>query len=125
MYRISEYPQLIAHRGYSGPYPENTRVAIEAAMRLGVDMVEVDVRITRDGVPVLLHNVTLDETTNGRGRVDAHRFDELHGYDAGAWKGPEFRGERLLSLRETFLMTRDRMPLNLDIKTPAAIAPVI
>ena len=88
--------QLIAHRGNSGPSPENTRLAIEQAIALGVDMVEVDVHLSRDGVPVLVHYPTLEQTTNGNGRVHDHTLAELKQLDAGSWKGDRFAGEPIL-----------------------------
>jgi len=61
---------VIAHRGAADEAPENTLPAIEAAIRMGCDIVEVDVRLSRDGKVVLIHDATVDRTTNGRGRVD-------------------------------------------------------
>ncbi len=120
-YQLPPYPQLIAHRGNSGPSPENTRPAIEQAITLGVDMVEVDVRLSRDGLPVLIHNQTLRQTTNGSGRVAKHTLAELKLLDAGSWKGPQFAGEPLLTLHETLELARHRVGLNLDLKTHSAI----
>jgi len=125
MYRAPRHPQIIAHRGFSGLYPENTRTAIEAALRLGVDMVEVDVRLSRDGVPVLLHDASLAVTTNGRGKVADTPLADLLRLDAGSWKGAQFRDERLLTLREALTLTRDRLAINLDIKTSDAIPPTL
>ncbi len=67
-YSMPLWAQVVAHRGNSGPAPENTVRAIESAVELGVDMVEVDVRVTKDMVPVLLHAPYLDHTTSGQGR---------------------------------------------------------
>ena len=120
-YQLPPYPQLIAHRGNSSPSPENTRLAIEQAISLGVDMVEVDVRLSRDGVPVLIHNKTLRQTTNGSGRVAKHTLAELKLLDAGSWKGPQFAGEPLLTLYESLELARHRVGLNLDLKTHSAI----
>ena len=66
-YRTPPRTQVVAHRGNSGPLPENTRIAIESAIDVGVDMVEVDVRMTKDGVLVLMHSAAVDRTTSGTG----------------------------------------------------------
>ncbi len=124
-YQNPPHTQLIAHRGNSGPSPENTRLAIEQAITLGVDMVEVDVRLSQDGVPVLVHYPTLEQTTNGYGRVHEHTLAELKQLDAGSWKGGQFAGEQILTLIEGLEMARYRLPLNLDLKTIKAVQAVI
>jgi len=120
-YQLPPYPQLVAHRGNSSPSPENTRLAIEQAISLGVDMVEVDVRLSRDDLPVLIHNQTLRQTTNGSGRVAKHTLAELKLLDAGSWKDPQFAGEPLLTLHESLELARHRVGLNLDLKTHSVI----
>ena len=124
-YQLPPYAQLIAHRGNSGPSPENTRLAIEQAFGLGVDMVEVDVHLSRDGVPVLVHYPTLEQTTNGNGRVHHHTLAELKQLDAGSWKGSRFAGEPILTLTEALELARHRVPLNLDLKIPKVVQAVI
>ncbi len=123
--RFLPYTLIIAHRGNSGPAPENTRVAIEQAIELEVDLVEVDVSLSRDGVPVLIHGPRLERTTNGKGKVGQMTFDQLKALDAGSWKGAQFAGEPILSLREGLEHIRDRIIVNLDIKTPKATMPVL
>ena len=122
-YQPSKWPQIIAHRGDSGLAPENTWPAIERAIEIGVDMVEVDVRMTKDGVPVLLHFERLEHTTTGSGLLADHTWEEIQRLDAGAWKDPEFAGERVLSLEDVLDLTRGRMPLNLDFQAVDAVAP--
>lgn len=124
-YQPPEWPQIIAHRGDSGPAPENTRLAIERAIELGVDMVEVDVRMTKDGVPVLLHFERLEHTTTGNGLLADHTWEEIQRLDAGAWKGSQFAGERVPSLEEVLDLTRGSVPLNLDFQISDAVAPGI
>lgn len=99
---------VIAHRGDSAAYPENTLPAFESAVKLGADLVELDYHHTADGVPVVLHDATLDRTTNARERFDiqgilvSHRqLSELAGLDAGRWKGEQFAGARLPTLDES------------------------
>ena len=122
-YQPSKWPQIIAHRGDSGLAPENTWPAIEKAIEIGVDMVEVDVRMTKDGVPVLLHFERLEHTTTGSGLLADHTWEEIQQLDAGGWKGAEFAGERVLSLENVLDLTRGRMPLNLDFRAADAVAP--
>ncbi len=103
--------------------PENTMAAIESAIGLRVDMVEVDVRLDKDGVPVLMHNDSVDITTSGSGLVADLSWEELRKLDAGSWRGPEFAGETVCRLAEVLDLTRGRMALNLDIKVPEAAIP--
>jgi glycerophosphoryl diester phosphodiesterase len=92
--------EVIAHRGFSARAPENTMVAIEAAIAHGADAVEFDVHVTRDGVPVLFHDATLERTTNASGPVRERSYDELRGLDAGSWFAPRFAGEPIPSLED-------------------------
>jgi len=125
VYRVTRKPQVIAHRGFSGAFPENTLSAIIGAIELGVDAVELDVRLSRDCVPVIFHNSSLMPIASCPRRVDQLTVFELKMLDAGVWRGEEFRGERIPTLEEVLALTRGRIPLNLDIKDPAAIVPVI
>lgn len=79
--------EIIAHRGFACCYPENTLTAIRAAYALGAKAVEVDVRMTGDGVPILMHDATVDRTTNGRGAVHRLTFSQLRVLDACSWFG--------------------------------------
>ncbi len=90
-------PLSVAHRGHSIAYPENTLVAYRQAIELGVEMIECDVNVTRDGQLVMIHDATLDRTTNGSGRVSAAAWDEIQRLDAGSKFKPEFAGERVPS----------------------------
>lgn len=84
-------PLTIAHRGHSIEYPENTLPAYQKAIELSIEMIECDVNITRDGVLVMMHDPTLDRTTNGTGRVNAATWDELQRLDAGGKFNPRFK----------------------------------
>ena len=90
----------IAHRGASALYPENTLSAFIAAAELGADMCEFDVRMTRDGEVVVIHDATVNRTTDGRSRVAAMSAAAIKRLDAGARFGAEFRGERIPTLAE-------------------------
>jgi glycerophosphoryl diester phosphodiesterase len=100
-------PRVCAHRGGAGLAPENTLAACRQALALGVRWLEVDVRCTADGVPVLLHDETVDRTTDGHGPVRQLRFAQVRRLDAGSWFGPAFRGERVPSLEEFFGLLAD------------------
>ncbi|HUF75045.1 MAG TPA: glycerophosphodiester phosphodiesterase family protein [Longimicrobiales bacterium] len=92
--------EIIAHRGYSAVAPENTLAAIAVAIAAGADAVEFDVHVTRDGVPVLFHDGTLDRTTDGCGPLSARSYEELLELDAGSWFGAAFAGEPVPSLED-------------------------
>jgi glycerophosphoryl diester phosphodiesterase len=112
-------PRLTAHRGASIEAPENTLAAIARAADRGARCVELDVTISRDGVPVILHDDTLDRTTNGTGPVVEHSYPELAGLDAGSWFSDEFKGESLPTLAAAAaLIVARNMALNLEIKPP-------
>jgi lipoteichoic acid synthase len=106
---------VIAHRGDSKKFPENTLLAINSALDIGSDIVEVDVRLSRDGVPIIIHNDTLDETTNGQGLVAEKTVAELKSLDAGEWKNPRFKGERIPTLEEALELVRGRGRLLIDV----------
>ena len=90
--------EIIAHRGFSARAPENTLAAIDAAIEAGADAVECDVHTSADGVPVVLHDATVDRTTNGTGAVQEMAFEDLGTLDAGSWFGPAFAGEPIPAL---------------------------
>ena len=106
----------IAHRGASGHCPENTRSAFVRAIELGADMVELDCQQTRDGAVVVVHDDTIERTTNGRGRVRDLSLKELQALDAGSWFGAAFAGEEILTLEQTIEILRGHVELNLEIK---------
>lgn len=109
-----------AHRGFSGVAPENTLAAIRLAMNLpDVDWIEIDVQLSRDGVPVLIHDFTLGRTTDGRGAVRERTLAELKRLDAGRWKSMRFAGERIPTLAEVLDEVRGRLKVNIELKTTA------
>ncbi|GAA2824727.1 glycerophosphoryl diester phosphodiesterase [Leucobacter komagatae] len=93
---------IISHRGAAALAPENTLAAMRLAFDQGVDFVEADLHLTADGVPVLMHDPTLDRTTTGSGAVAAHTLAQLEGLDAGSWFDGAYLGERVPTL-EAFL----------------------
>jgi glycerophosphoryl diester phosphodiesterase len=112
-------PGVIAHRGFSARYPENTLGSISAAIELGADMVEIDVTVTADGHVVVIHDETLDRTTDGQGLVSDHTLEEIRRLDAGSWFDQQFDGETIPTLDEVLLLTSGKTLLNIEIKPEA------
>jgi glycerophosphoryl diester phosphodiesterase len=105
---LREYrPLSVAHRGHSIAFPENTLEAYRKAIELGVEMIECDVNITRDGKLVMMHDPTLDRTTTGTGLVSASTWEEIQQLDAGGKFKPEFAGVHVPSAEETLLLYKE------------------
>ena len=114
---MEQKPMLIAHRGLSATYPENTLIAFERALDLDVDAMEFDVHMTVDGEVVVTHDDTVDRCSDGTGAVRDYTFAELRKLDFGAWKGAEFAGTRIPTLREVLdLVERKRPELYLCVE---------
>ena len=113
------YPLVVAHRGGGGLAPENTLAAFRAALETGVDAVELDVRLTRDGEVAVIHDRRLERTTTGKGPVGAYTLDHLKSLDAGSWFSPEFRGERVPVLEEVFEALPGDFPIYVEVKARA------
>jgi len=103
----ADRPVVIAHRGHSIAVPENTLEAYRRAIELGAEMIECDVNITRDGELVMIHDWTLDRTTNGSGPVGALTLEAIRELDAGAWFAPEFTGLRVPTTIEAIELGRE------------------
>ncbi|HEV2439857.1 MAG TPA: glycerophosphodiester phosphodiesterase family protein [bacterium] len=106
----------VAHRGASMEAPENTLAAFRRALDAEIPAVECDVQRARDGRIVVIHDQTVDRTTDGRGRVADLTFAELRRLDAGRWFGPAFAGERVPALDDVLDLVRGRALLLLEIK---------
>ena len=114
---MSLLPHFVGHRGARGSAPENTLVSIRKAAELGAPWVEFDVKLTADGHLVLMHDETLERTTNGRGPVAATSWSAIRKLDAGAWFGPAIAGERVPDLEETIaLLAELGLGANVEIK---------
>jgi glycerophosphoryl diester phosphodiesterase len=109
-------PHVSAHRGASSKAPENTLAALDAAWRDGATLAEIDVRLTRDGHVVLMHDRTVNRTTTGRGPVEAMTLEEIRALDAGGWFADAFRGERVPTLREVVAWARGKLVLLVELK---------
>jgi glycerophosphoryl diester phosphodiesterase len=113
----SSHPvQIIAHRGMKQLAPENTRPAIEKAMEFGIEWVELDIRLTKDGHHVILHDSRLDRVTNGKGLVKERTLAEILALDAGSWFSPKYAGERILMLKEALEFCLGKINIYLDCK---------
>jgi len=108
------------HRGAAGLAPENTLAAFRKAIELGVDALEMDLHVTRDGEVVIIHDETLDRTTDGRGSIADLPLEEIRRRDAGRKFAPSFQGERVPTLREVIELVRasgnSRLRMDLEIK---------
>ncbi|MEO3432431.1 glycerophosphodiester phosphodiesterase [Inquilinus sp. CAU 1745] len=110
-------PKIIGHRGAMARAPENTLAGFRKARELGATMIEFDAKLSRDGVPVLIHDETVDRTTDGSGAVRDMDVDELRALDAGGWFGPEFAGERIPTLEEGLRLALEiGLAVNIEIK---------
>jgi glycerophosphoryl diester phosphodiesterase len=114
-------PLVIAHRGASQEAPEHTLAAYDLAVRQEADVLECDLQMTADEVLVCVHDTTVDRTAGGTGtgRVDAHTLAELRAMDFGAWKGPEFAGERIVTFEEQLRRYRDGRAGRFYVETKA------
>jgi glycerophosphoryl diester phosphodiesterase len=112
-------PWIIAHRGFQKNYPENTLVAFQAAMDAGAQMIELDISLSSDRKPVVIHDATLERTTNGHGPVNHYTLNELKELDAGSWFHARFANQRLPELSEVLGLANGRAIVNIEIKSHA------
>jgi len=112
-------PLIFAHRGYRAKYPENTLVSFRASLDAGVQMIELDVMLSKDRKMVVIHDATLERTTNGSGPVNGYTIKELKALDAGSWFQPRFAGEQIPTLEEVLDNVSRRAMINIEIKTSA------
>lgn len=114
----SEYVVVISHRGDWRNYPENSIPAIESVIRMGVDMMELDVKMTKDSVLVLCHDKKIDRTTNGKGRVCEMTYDSLMTFNLKRAHGVKTDTLKMPTLREALLVCKDRILVNVDHAYP-------
>ncbi len=114
----NEAPYVIAHRGISAKYPENTLIAFEHAANIsGVDMIELDVRLSKDEEVIVLHDRTLQRTSTGNGLARNYTLNELKEFDAGSWFHPKFTYERIPTLREALQKVGAQLWIDIEIKS--------
>jgi glycerophosphoryl diester phosphodiesterase len=106
----------VGHRGAGKFAPENTNASHETALALGAGGIEVDVRFTKDGHAVVMHDAMVDRTTDGHGRVKDMNLREIKALDAGSWKKPRYAGERVPTLREVLQNLKGRAIIDIDFK---------
>lgn len=111
-------PLILGHRGASAYAPQNTIPAFELAIAQGADGVEFDVHLSSDGHAVVIHDFTVDHTTDGTGDVDAMTLDQLKALDAGTKFDAKFAGTRVPTLDEVFQVVKDMRAINVEIKAP-------
>jgi len=109
-------PMVVAHRGLSSVYPENTLVSVRAAVELGADWVEIDTYLSKDRIPVLSHDESLERTTGKQGKVGDYTAEQLATMDAGSWKDARFSGEKIATLEEALSLTMGKSILVIEIK---------
>lgn len=114
---LPELPRVIGHRGAAAVAPENTLASLRKAKELGAAWVEFDVKLTRDGAAVLIHDARLERTTDGQGEVAWTTLAELQKLDAGAWFAASFAGERVPTLADALALCAELgLGINVEIK---------
>ncbi len=114
---MQKQPLILAHRGSSGHYPENTMLAFKKAYESGADGVELDVQLSKDGVPVIIHDSTVDRTTNGSGKISDLSLKEIRFLNAAA-TFTEFEKQTIPTLEEYFEWVQDKLFVtNIEMKT--------
>lgn len=114
--------EVYAHRGFSGEYPENTMLAFQKAYDAGVDGIELDVQMTKDGEIVVIHDERVDRTTNGIGYVKDFLYKQLRSLDAGSWFHDRFARQRIPALMEVLEWIQDldkEIMINIELKNNA------
>ncbi|MEW6401876.1 MAG: glycerophosphodiester phosphodiesterase family protein [Chloroflexota bacterium] len=114
---LYEFPRpiLFAHRGACAHAPENTLASFRMAFEQGADAIELDAKLSTDGHVMVIHDATVDRTTNGRGRVSQLTLAELRALDAGSFFGEQFRGEKIPSLEEVFESEGQKGIINVEL----------
>jgi len=115
MFTGTKRPLIYGHRGASAYAPENTLAAFRLALTQGADGIELDAKLSADREVVVIHDQTVDRTTDGRGRVNALELNALKKLDAGAWKGPAFQGETIPTLAEVFETLGGKLIINVEL----------
>lgn len=114
-------PTIFAHRGASAHAPENTLAAFELALAQGAEGIELDTKLSADGHAVVIHDATVDRTTDGHGRVNDMSLADLRSLDAGVFFAEKYRGEKIPTLEEVFEALGKRLFINIELtnyKTP-------
>ena len=110
--------EIIVHRGSNKVAPENTFAAAESCIELGVDFVEIDVRLSKDRIPFILHDTSVNRTTNGSGQINDLTSDQIECLDAGSWFHSDFAGAKIPRLEIYFHWIKGKIKVFLDMKDP-------
>jgi glycerophosphoryl diester phosphodiesterase len=116
----SSAPLVIAHRGASAYAPENTIAAFELAIQMGADAIELDTKLTEDGIPIVIHDQSLERTTNGSGSVSAKTVADIKLLDAGSKYNARFAGEKIPILEEVFSAVGKKILINVELTNYAS-----
>ncbi|WKA59119.1 glycerophosphodiester phosphodiesterase [Planococcus shenhongbingii] len=108
----------VAHRGASGHAPENTMGAFQKGFEMKADYIEIDVQMTKDGELVVIHDTTVDRTTNGTGKVGDLTFEEIRQLDAGSWFSEDYAGEKVPTFEEVLDAFRGKVGILIELKAP-------
>lgn len=108
---------LVAHRGWSGIAPENTLASIKLALEEEkIEQIEIDIHLSKDGIPMVIHDFVLNRTTNGKGKVVDYTKDELKEFDAGNWFHSNFVGEKIPTFEEVLQLVGSKKKLLVELK---------
>ena len=113
----ADRPLVFAHRGAREVAPENTMAAFQAALAMSADGIELDVMLSADGIPVVIHDFTLERTTNGQGPVGAQTLAQLQALDAGSHFALRFQGERISTLAQVLDAFGGSLRINIELKS--------
>ncbi len=116
---------LCAHRGAMDTHPENTLASFKAAIDHGAHMIEFDVHLTSDHKLVIIHDPTVERTTNGHGKVSEMTLEQIKKLDAGSWKGAEFAGEKIPTLSEALSIMPSNIWLNIHLKEAKGLGKMV
>jgi len=120
------FTRVQAHRGASGYAPENTMAAFRKAVDMKADGIELDVHLSKDGHLIVMHDETLNRTSNGKGLIASYTLEELKRLDAGSWFGKEFKGEKIPTFDEVLeFICKTELFINVEIKAGYRIYPTI
>ena len=109
-------PAVIAHRGFSAQFPENTLISVKKAVELGVDAIEIDVHQTKDERIVAIHDSSINRTSRGKGDVSDYDYATLQKYDVGSWFDPKYKNEYIPSLSEIFEIVVGNCDIIIEVK---------
>lgn len=107
---------VIAHRGASGSAPENTIPSFRKALEMGVDFIELDIHLSKDGELIVMHDETVSRTTNGKGKIKNLTLSQIKGLDAGSWFSGEYKGLVVPTLDEVFQLVSGKTKLLIEVK---------